>query len=180
MASAIAGQNAELALGLAEFGGVGCDADVARHCQLAPASEGETVDRGDDGLGTGLESAEYILPCTCARFAEYGRLARQLGDVGAGDECASGAGEYHAANCIVDADLIDGVTQFGDRRVIQGVEFVGAVDGESRDAICDFKRQEFEGHLDVFVDRFADIVERSAVARRSNLCRKFPSCTTWT
>ena len=130
---------------------------MTRHRQLAATAEREPVDRGDDGLGTGLESAEYILPCTCARFAEYGRLARQLGDVGAGDECASGAGEYHAANCIVDADLIDGVTQFGDRRVIQGVEFVGAVDGESRDAICDFKRQEFEGHLDVFVDRFADV-----------------------
>src|SRR5206468_10483022 len=82
-----------------------------------------------------------------------------------GDESASGAGEYHAADRIVDTDLIDGVTQLGDRGVVKCVELVGTVDGESRDSIRDFQRQEFEGHRDVFVGRFADIRRAAACAR---------------
>ena len=49
--AADAGDDAELDLGLAEFGTVGGDDDVAMHGQLAAAAEREAGDRGDDRLG---------------------------------------------------------------------------------------------------------------------------------
>ena len=59
-----------LALRLSELGHIGSEADVTRHCQLAASAQRESIDRRDDGLWTGLESAEHILPRTCACLRE--------------------------------------------------------------------------------------------------------------
>ena len=160
--AAVPGKNAELALGLTEFRGIGREPDMTRHRELAPAAEREAVDRRNDRLGAGLESAEHILPSTCACLCENGSLIGELGDVGARDERASGAGENRTADRIVNANLVDRDAQLGDRGIVERVELVGAIDRESGDAVRDLQREEFEGHGEVFVDRFAASGESNA------------------
>ena len=145
------------------------------HRQLATPAEGEAVDGRDYRLGAGLESAEYVLTGARTRFAEHRSLARQFRDVGAGDEGASGTSENDAANRIVDAYFIDGVAELGDRGIVEGVELVGTVDRQSGDAVRDLQRQEFEGHGDVIVGRFAAAGGQSLAPGNRNLPRKILS-----
>ena len=75
----VAGNDAEVDLGLAELRRVGGDADRARHRQLAAAAERVAVDRGDDRLPHLLDQVEDVLPgdrvLACRRRAS-GRPAR--------------------------------------------------------------------------------------------------------
>ncbi|GAC1414554.1 MAG: hypothetical protein NVSMB53_12600 [Gemmatimonadaceae bacterium] len=57
------------------------------------------------------------------------------------------------------------MTELRDRRIVKGVEFVGAVDGESGDAVRDLQRQEFERHGEVFVGKFGGIRRAAATAQ---------------
>ena len=62
LGSAVAGDEAELDLGLAEAGGFAGDAEGAGEGELAAAAEGEAVDAGDDGLAAGLDVAKTAWP----------------------------------------------------------------------------------------------------------------------
>ena len=96
--AAVAWNEPELHLRLAELRGVGRDANVTRHRQLASAAEREAVDRGDGRLGRCLEAAEDFLAALRERLRRDGAVSLELGDVGAGDERASGSGENDAAD----------------------------------------------------------------------------------
>src|SRR5206468_11680921 len=84
--AAVAGRDTELYFGLPELRVLARDADVARHRQLAAAAEGEPVDRGDDGFAARLETPQDALAALRARLAVEWSLAREVADVGAGDE----------------------------------------------------------------------------------------------
>ncbi|HXI98043.1 MAG TPA: hypothetical protein VNG73_03810 [Gemmatimonadaceae bacterium] len=65
------------------------------------------------------------------------------------------------------------MAELGDRRVVESVEFIGAIDSKSRNAVSNLQRQEFEGHGKVFVGKLLGIRRAAATARRSNLRRSF-------
>src|SRR5205085_6691100 len=109
------------------------------------------IHRGDDGLGTGLESAEHILPSAGAGLREHGTLARKFRDVGTGDERASGTSENDAADRVIDADLVDRMAELGDRSVVESVELVGSVYRQRGDAVRHLERQELEGHAQLYL-----------------------------
>src|SRR5207245_2049329 len=73
-------------LGLSELSGVGGDANVAGHGQLAAASQGKPVDRGDDRFAAGLEATQDGLPAERPRLPVERPLFGEVGDVGAGHE----------------------------------------------------------------------------------------------
>ena len=142
------------------------------HRQFATTAECEAINSRYHRLGAGLESAKHILSRARTCFAQHRGLARQFGDVGAGDEGASSAGEDHAADRIVNADFVDGVSELGDGRIVEGVELVGTVDRQRGDAVRDLQRQEFEGHGDVFVGRFAAAGGRSLAPAKAKSTQK--------
>src|SRR5204863_6456985 len=84
---AVARRDPELDLGLAEFGVLGGDAQMAGEGELAPAAEREAVHGGDDRLAAGLELPQHRLPAEGARLPVERPLERELRDVGPGHEC---------------------------------------------------------------------------------------------
>ena len=63
------------------------------HGKLASAAEREAIDRGKGRLRRLFELAEGALSALGARLSVDRRLIGQLGDVRAGDECATRAGQ---------------------------------------------------------------------------------------
>ena len=84
--TAVAGDDAELDLGLAEARGRGGEAQGAGHGELAAAAEGEAVDDGENGLAEGLDAAEDALRAFGELLAGGGVDLGELGDVRAGGE----------------------------------------------------------------------------------------------
>ena len=130
LGAAEAGGDAQAHLGLAEHGVVGADADVAGHGQLAPAAQSEPVDRSDHGLGQILQTQEHPAAVDAELLAVDGGEAFHLADIGARHEAlVPFAGEDHAANGVL-VDGLEGGLQVGQHLGVQGVEGLGAVDGE--------------------------------------------------
>ena len=104
LAAGIAGNDAEVDLGLAEARGVGGNAQRARHRQLAAAAQREAVDGRDHRLAEVVDGVEDPLPVTRVLLAFRGREHGQLVDVGAGHErLLAGAGEDNRADVVVGA-----------------------------------------------------------------------------
>ncbi len=55
------GDETEFGFGLAEAGGVRCEAEGAGEGKLTAAAEGEAVDAGDDGFWGGLDLGEDLM-----------------------------------------------------------------------------------------------------------------------
>ena len=105
LGATVAGNKAELDLGLAEAGGRGGETQGAGHGQFAAAAKGEAVDAGDDGLAEGLDTAEDAVGAAGEEFAgsvvDFGEFA----DVCAGGEgFAASAAEKHHAHSVVDGE----------------------------------------------------------------------------
>src|SRR3546814_13223139 len=73
---------AKVDLWLADFGGVGRDAQVAAHRQLQAAAQGEAVDHRDHRLGHLLHPPHHALAALRDVAPLYRREAGTLGDVG--------------------------------------------------------------------------------------------------
>ena len=91
-----AGDDAELDLGLAEFGGVGGEDEIAHHREFAAAAEREARHRGDDRLAQPRD----VLPARDEVLEEdIGEaLVLHLLDVGAGGEGLLRAGQHDRAD----------------------------------------------------------------------------------
>ena len=107
--AAVAWHESELHLGLTELRGLRRDANVARHRELAAAAEREAIHGGDHRLGRRLEATKHVLAALRERLRRDRAVLLELGDVGAGDEGAAGAGEDDAANARVAAQRVDGM-----------------------------------------------------------------------
>src|SRR5216683_272167 len=103
--AARAGQNPQLHLGQTEAGALHADAVVTGERDLETAAEGRAVDGGHDGLRRALDQIQHRVERRLR-----GRLA-ELGDVGAGDEGASGADDDDGLHGAVGSRLLDPVVQ---------------------------------------------------------------------
>ena len=100
---------------------------MARERDLEPAAERGAVHGGDHGFQGALDQVEHLVEAGLPR-----RLA-ELGDVGAGDEGAPGAGDDDGADRRVSDRLGDAVTQPLAHVLAQCVDG-RVVDGEHGDA----------------------------------------------
>ena len=144
--SAITGRDAELHLGLAELCRFGGDAEVTGHGQLAAATQRKPVHCGERRLRRRLEPAEHGLAGERAALGLGRGLLDELSDVSAGDECATGAGQQHGAHIVARACFVNGAAELRDRRVVEGVQFVGAAHRDGRNAIGDLEGEVLVGH----------------------------------
>ena len=125
------------ALGLAEAGRLGADADVARERDLAAAAEGVAVDGRDDGgrhvLDAGGETLPPLRPC--AGLPRVG--GPHGGDVGPGAErLLAGAGQHDGADRLVGVDLVEARVERVEHLGRHRVEGVGAVQGDQCDVVA--------------------------------------------
>ena len=102
--------------------------------ELAAAAQAEAVDHGDHRLGEGRHDVEDARAAHGVALVER-RAAGELGDVGAGDErLLARAGDDDDADRVVVLDLGERGEQLVAHLLVQGVQLVGAVDGEDGDA----------------------------------------------
>ena len=155
---AVAGDEAELDLGLAELGVLAGQAHGAGQRQLAASAEREAVDAGDDRLAQVLDGIDDGLPAVGVLLGRDRRLLRQLADVGAGDESLlARSGEDDHAHLGVVFGGGEGLAQLVHGGHAQGVEHLGPVDGDIGDVVFRFEMEILEvGHKVVL--RVADVI----------------------
>jgi len=105
------------------------------------------VDRGDYRLGKVLDAVEDLLGH--AREVPGCHRAERLhhGDVGAGDErLVAGAGDDDDLDPGIGCQGAEGLIQLPERRLIEGVEDLGTVNGDGGDVVCDLYEQVGEVH----------------------------------
>ena len=105
LSAAEAGQDAQVALGLAELGVGSGDTDIAAHGQLAAAAQSEAVDSSDGDLRHLLQTIEGVLGQQSHSAALSGSGVDHLGDVSTGNECL-GTGTGDDDNTDVFTDLL--------------------------------------------------------------------------
>ena len=134
--AAVAGDEPEVDLRLAELRRVGGDAQRARHRQLAAAAERVAVDRGDRGLAELLDEIEDLLAAERVLAPARRTLLGQLVDVGAGHErLLARAGDDHHADGVIGFEHLERLAQFVERPQAQGVEDARTIDRHPRDGI---------------------------------------------
>ena len=121
------------------------DADVAGAGQVQAGAGGYSVDHGDHGFFATLHAENHVLGQaeTAANFigvaggpalaVAVGRAA-QLVEVAAGAEGAAGPGDDHDADVGIRVGLGHGVGDFDLHLVVQGVQSIGAIEGDTGDA----------------------------------------------
>ena len=128
LASPGSGNCAELDLRLSEVGGLGAVEDISHERELTAAAEGVSRDRSDERLG---EEAGQVGP----RLDELLSVGLGEGEGGhllnvcASGEGALGAGEDDGADRGGGLELAEGVVEFGYDGGREGIERLGAVEG---------------------------------------------------
>ena len=144
---AVPGRNAQLHFRLAELCVLARDPNVARHRELAAAAQRKAVDRGDDRFAARLQSSQHGLTPLRARFAVERPLAREIADVGAGNErFGPRAGENRSLDLGFGRKAIDGRAQLEHHLVVESIQFVGTIDDDERDTVLYLKQQGLVGH----------------------------------
>ena len=142
----VAGQDAELDLGLAEAGGIGGDAQRAGEGELAAAAECEAVDAGYDRLAAGLHPRHDGLAAESESFAGLNGGEGELVDVGSGGEgLFACSGEQDDANAGVGVqDREDGFEIVEDLGV-ERVQDCGTIERDGRDGTVGAEEKGFVG-----------------------------------
>ena len=119
---------------------------MAGQGQLASASEGEAVHRGDHGLRKGFDPLVDRLAAQGLHPGPGGVESLQLRDVGPRHEgLFAGPGEHHDAHLGVVLKLGEELLQLLQHLVVQGVEFLRPVEGDPGDAVGFFDEDERHG-----------------------------------
>ena len=133
LGAAEAGGDAEAGLGLTEYGILAADADIAAHADLTAAAQRKAVDRCDNGNGEGLNLAENVVALFPEGFALGLGQAAHFPDIRTGHEALfTGAGQDQAADAF-QIHAVQGFVQLIQHGAVQGVQGLGAVDGNNTD-----------------------------------------------
>ena len=145
LGSAEPGDDAELDLGLAEARGIGGEDEVAHHRQLAPAAERVAGDGGDDRLAAAEEGLRLGRQEILAEHI-HEPLGLHVLDVGAGREGLLVAGQDHRADGLVAIERAERGAELAHQLRIQGVEHVGAIEGDQPHPVAGFDADGRIGH----------------------------------
>lgn len=144
--AAIAGDDAQVDLRLAELGVLAGEAHVTGHGQLAAATQGKTVHGRDHRLSEALDGIEDALPAFGKDPTRIGVLPVELGDIGASREGLFAAARDHhgmdgGVGLQVGEDGLEGLEHVG----VQGIELVGTVEGDDGMAALAFEEHDAHG-----------------------------------
>ena len=132
LGAAGAGNEAELDFGQAEPGGGRCNAIMTAERDLEPAAQRGSMQGRDHRFGHCIQRRDHI-----ARTRRFWRLV-ELGDVGAGNESAAGAGQHDRMNRRVSFGALKRVDQPRTNVDIEGIDrwIVDHDDGDAAVAPC--------------------------------------------
>ena len=123
--AAAVGQQADAREGLQERRRLGGDGDVGRHGEAHADARRHAVHRRHDRLGQRAHGADHRIEELVERRARIGVvLAVGIGEVGAGAEAATAAGQQDRAHRAVGADLLPCLLDLGDHLARHGIELV--------------------------------------------------------
>jgi hypothetical protein len=141
---------AQLAEGFDEAGGLRGQHDVAGQRQVGAGAGGHAVHRADHRHRQGAQGRDQRRIEFFDRFAEVDAFAARLHgavvQVLAGAEAAAGAGQHQHAHGFVGLQLVQGVADFAVHGLGEAVQAVRAVEGEDGDAVFDGEFDGFVGH----------------------------------
>ena len=127
------GMTARLELREPELGVVTGNEQVARHRELAAATQGEPADGGDDRHPQAADLVENGERVGLAQ--RRGRLGRQLADVDPrGERPVPGARDDDRAARRIGVEGLEVLPELAEQRERQGVQLVRPIEGEQRDA----------------------------------------------
>src|SRR5690606_25219096 len=171
----------ELDFRLGETGGFTGDDDVAVHCQLAAAAQGEAVHRGDDRLRATADRVPQQLGVTVVHLDRRG--GGEFLDVRASHEELLAAGQHDGANIIAARQLTEVLGQLVANRRIEGVLGFRTVDAHDGNAVGGKVQQDhwFVGLAHVSSGcsnvRYAELhfTTRRIIGWRTLLCKRYSS-----
>jgi len=110
--------------------------DMVLTGRMMDAAEGEDVNGGSSRLGRRGNAKKNVRIFGGQGLAFFPGQSLEFGDIGAGYEGApAGTGDDGAADILVFIDLGDDFAEFCDDGLVEGVEFIRAVDGDGEDII---------------------------------------------
>ena len=144
----VAGDEAEFELGEAEAGLVAGDAEGAGEGEFAATAEGDAVDGGKDGLAGALEvgrdEGEDVLAALGDGEAGEGVGLGEGADVGAsGEGAVTRASDDEDADRGVGGESGEDALEFVEHLGVEGVENLGAIEGDGRNVAHLFEAQCF-------------------------------------
>src|SRR6185312_8796665 len=165
--AAVAGDEAELDLRLAQPGIVTGDAHGAGHGQLAATAQGEAVDGAEHRHGEELDGAEEIVAGLTEAAGGERVQGGDLADVSAGGEgLPARAGEDDGAQFGGAAQVLEDTAEFIEGGAVEGVELGGTVDRYPR-------QRPLGGQSDVF-QRWGETLVGHGVAVQSSRLKLWP------
>src|ERR1051326_2842951 len=149
--AAIAGNNAELDLRLAELGIFAGQAHGAGHGNFTSAAEGKAIDAGDYRLAEVLNQVERGLALVRVCLGFYRIVLRELVDVGAGDErLLARTGENDDTNLLILFQFAKHLPQLLHGGHVEGVQHLGPVNSNVGDGVLLFQVHINEIHKETF------------------------------
>ena len=139
------GHDAQVDFGLAEFGGVGGDDEIAHHGQFAAAAKRVTRNSGDDRLAAAQDRLGLGREKVFGQDLVEGFFGHFL-DVRPGGKGLVRAGDDDAAHLVVLGRLGDGCAEFGQQFPIERVQRIGAVQADGGDAFLGLDDDRLKGH----------------------------------
>jgi len=149
LCTAVSGNQAQIDFGLTQAGGGDRYAEVAGHGQFQTATEGKTVDSCQNRLGGGGDGVHDAVPGGGQIAGFVGSVMGKFGHIGTGskglvartgqdDRMYGGIGHGHGHRLF----------NFQESPSVEGVEFVGAVDGDVRQGTVVFVTEILHGYQD--------------------------------
>jgi hypothetical protein len=137
--AAIARHQSDLDEGRAELGPGPRDSQVAHAGEIEASADRRTIDRGDQRLGELGDAPRYRLDAANVAGPQLGWIAREHArarahglDVAAGVKGLAGAGQDHAADCVVTLGAIERGDELLAHFVAVGVARLRSVEGDGR------------------------------------------------
>ncbi len=168
--SSIAGDDAEVDLGLTELGVLRCKTHVTGHGKLTSATKGKAVHGGDVRFAGSFNGIEDALSELCEESACVGVLLMKLGNISSGHKgLLTGTGDHNAADRCVGLERANGELKCFEHFGIQGVEFLRSIDREDRITVARLDKD------DVVHEYLRDVRDNGAKLQRRT--RPFPLAT---
>ncbi len=165
LGAAHAGNHPQVDFGLAEFGRVGGDDEIAGHRQLATPAQRVSGHRRDDRLADVHQPVGGIGKQVLGKHIAKA-LARHFLDVGPGGKGLFRSGQDNAAHLVIGVRFFQRLAQLAQHLGVQGVQGVGAVQPDQGNVVFHFNGDRLIGHefcSRLFRSWFDSYHERGAV-----------------
>ena len=142
---------------LSELRLCGCDADIARHGQLAAAAQRKTIHRCDDRLADVLNEVHCPVSCLCENSCLDGVELCHFRNVSACDEGSAFTCQDRYSGSLISIEFCKSIIELCKDFAVERVERFRSVDRDIRDSVFDFVFQCFKHVLSFLLISIYDL-----------------------